>query len=73
MRKVVRVTEVLGTDPAPYATQDVFGYRQLGVRNGLAFGEFYSTGYRPKVLERLAAMGISLPDDLFRERVWKDA
>ena len=56
-RKVVRVTEVLGTDPAPYDTEDIFGYRQLGVRNGAAYGEFYATGYRPKVLERLNVDG----------------
>jgi pilus assembly protein CpaF len=71
-RKVVRVTEVLGTDPAPYHLHDIFGYRQHGVRDGRAFGEFYSTGYRPRVLEKLRAMGIELPDELFRERVWAD-
>lgn len=71
-RKVVRVTEVLGTDPAPYDTRDVFGYRQQGVRNGFAFGEFFATGYRPRVLERLHAMGIELGDATFRERVWAD-
>src|SRR5262249_38138365 len=43
-RKVVRVTEVLGTEPSPYDIRDVFGYRQHGVRNGEAFGEFYTTG-----------------------------
>ncbi len=68
-RKVVRVTEVVGTDPAPYDTRDIFGYRQHGVRDGMAFGEFYSTGYRPRVLDRLRAMGTELPEDLFHERV----
>jgi pilus assembly protein CpaF len=72
-RKIVRVSEVLGTDPAPYHIQDIFGYRQLGVRNGGAFGEFYATGRRPRVLEKLRAMGIDLPDELFRERAWPEA
>ncbi len=71
-RKVVQVTEVLGTDPAPYDVHDIFGYRQRGVRNGAAFGEFYATGYRPQVLDKLRAMGLELPDELFRERVWAD-
>jgi pilus assembly protein CpaF len=71
-RKIVRVMEVLGTDPAPYDTREVFGYRQHGVRNGLAYGEFYATGYRPRLLERLNAMGVELPDATFRERVWAD-
>jgi pilus assembly protein CpaF len=72
-RKIVRVSEVLGTDPAPYLSQDIFGYRQHGVRNGAAFGEFYATGVRPRVLEKLRAMGTELPEDLFRERAWADA
>jgi len=72
MRKIVRISELLGTDPPPYYVKDIFGYRQLGVRNGRAFGEFYATGYRPRVLEKFQAMGIELPEDIFRERVWKD-
>jgi pilus assembly protein CpaF len=72
MRKIVRISELLGTNPPPYHVKDIFGYRQLGVRNGRAFGEFYATGYRPRVLEKFQAMGIELPEDMFRERVWKD-
>jgi pilus assembly protein CpaF len=71
-RKVVRVSEVLGTDPSPYDIKDIFGYRQLGVRNGAAYGEFYATGYKPRVLERFRAMGIELPVEMFRERSWAD-
>ena len=69
-RKVIRVSEVLGTDPSPYDVRDIFGYRQHGVRDGAAFGEFYATGYRPRVLDKLRMMGIDLPDEMFRERVW---
>jgi pilus assembly protein CpaF len=71
-RRVTRVSEVVGLDPAPYDVRDVFGYRQLGVRDGAAFGEFYATGYRPKCLERLAAMGVELSPELFHERVTPD-
>ncbi len=73
LRKLVRVSEVLGTDPSPYDVRDVYGYRQTGVIDGSAVGEFYATGYRPRVLERFRAMGVELPDELFRERVWSDA
>jgi hypothetical protein len=38
----------------------------------MAYGEFYSTGYRPRVLEKLRSMGVELPDDAFRQRVWAD-
>jgi pilus assembly protein CpaF len=64
-RKVTRVSEVVGLDPAPFDMRDVFGYRQKGVRNGAAFGEFYATGYRPQCLEKLRSMGVDLSDDLF--------
>jgi pilus assembly protein CpaF len=72
-RKIVRVTEVLGTDPSPYDTREIFGYRQLGVRNGAAFGEFYTTGYRPRVLDRLKSMGVELPEQIFKERSFSDS
>ncbi len=72
MRKIVRISELLGTDPPPYHIRDIYGYRQLGVRNGRAFGEFYATGYRPRLLDKLQAMGIELPEAMFQKRVWKD-
>jgi pilus assembly protein CpaF len=71
-RKVVRVSEVCGLDPGPYDVRDVFGYRQQGVRDGAAYGEFYGTGYRPRVLDRLRAAGFELPDALFADRAIPD-
>lgn len=71
-RKVVRVVEVLGTDPAPYHTREIFGYRQKGVRDGQAFGEFYTTGYRPKCLDEMKSMGVEVPDEIFAEGVMPD-
>jgi pilus assembly protein CpaF len=68
-RRIVRVSEVCGLDPAPYDVRDIYGYRQHGVRDGAAFGEFYATGYAPRVIERLKANGIELPAAMFRERV----
>ncbi len=73
MRKVIRVSEVLGTEPSPYHIRDIYGYRQKGVRNGAAFGEFYVTGYKPRLVEKLAAMGIELPESMFEERVLPEA
>ncbi len=72
-RKVVRVVEVLGSDPAPYHTREIFGYRQKGVRDGRAYGEFYTTGYRPKCLDELRSMGVELPDETFTESVTPDS
>jgi len=72
-RRLMRVSEVVGLDPAPYDVRDVFEYRQLGVRDGRAFGEFRGTGYRPKVLDRLRMNGIELPDALFEPRTLPDS
>jgi pilus assembly protein CpaF len=68
-RKIVRVSEILGTEPAPYHMQEIFGFRQRGVRSGRAFGEFYATGYVPSFMPRLEAAGVELSTELFRERV----
>jgi pilus assembly protein CpaF len=68
-RKVTRITEIVELRRRSYVLRDVFGFRQLGLRNGEAHGEFYATGYEPTFLARLKSMGLELPQDLFRERI----
>jgi pilus assembly protein CpaF len=68
-RRVVRISEIVGLQPAPYAIHDVFGFQQTGVRDGAAVGHFYATGYVPKVLRKLRASGLDLPAALFEKRV----
>jgi pilus assembly protein CpaF len=68
-RRVVRVSEIVGLRRRSYVLKDLFGYRQLGVREGKAFGEFYATGYQPSFLARLKAEGIDVPVSLFEERI----
>jgi pilus assembly protein CpaF len=69
-RKVMRVSEVIGLKKRRYyVVRDLFGFRQTGVHDGLAVGEFYCTGLTPACLPRLHASGIDLPPELFRERV----
>jgi pilus assembly protein CpaF len=67
-RKVVRVSEILGTDPAPYHEREIFGFRQKGVKDGRAIGEFYATGYVPAFMTRIESAGVEVRKDLFRER-----
>jgi pilus assembly protein CpaF len=67
-RRVVRISEIVGTEPGPYAMKHLFGFRQLGVRGGKAFGEFYATGEKPSFLRRLWASGVELPESLFEAR-----
>jgi pilus assembly protein CpaF len=64
-RKIVKISEVSRT----YAVNDLLGFRQTGVRDGAAVGEFYATGKIPGFLPRLREAGIEVPETLFAERV----
>jgi pilus assembly protein CpaF len=66
VRKVMGISEVVGVEGGSYVIQDIFGFRQLGIdAEGNAFGEYYTTGYRPKCLERLLASGIPMREEIF--------
>ncbi|HZY83587.1 MAG TPA: CpaF family protein [Gemmataceae bacterium] len=69
-RKVLRISEIVGLKRRKYyVLKDVFGFRQTGLRDGMAVGEFYATGYVPSFLDRLHTAGVDLPPELFAERV----
>lgn len=68
-RKVTRISEVRGLSKnGAFRVKDIFVYEQSGVVNGRAVGTFRATGTVPKVLDRLAASGSELPEDLFHHR-----
>jgi pilus assembly protein CpaF len=69
-RKVVKVSEVTGMDGDNFLMQDLFVFKQTGVNeDGNAQGCFHATGIRPYCLNRLAALGVSLPQELFERRI----
>ncbi len=69
-RKVTAVSELVGMEGDTIGLQDLFVYEQLGVGpHGRATGVFRGTGVRPEFAERLAAVGVPLPPDLFADRV----
>jgi pilus assembly protein CpaF len=68
-RRVLRVSEIVGLRRGSYVVKDIFAFRQLGIQDGAAQGEFYSTGYEPTFLARLKSMGIELPAAVFQERI----
>lgn len=69
IRRVMRVSEIVGIRNGDYQVEDIFGFEQEGVdEDGVAFGHFYATGYRPKCLQRLLASGVQLPEDLFETK-----
>lgn len=73
-RRVMHVTEVLGMERDVVTMQDLFVFNRRGVDSaGHAFGRFETTGIRPHFMPRLANAGVTLPDDLFQNRVLMEA
>jgi pilus assembly protein CpaF len=69
-RKVVKISEVTGTDGDNVVMHDLFGFKQTGVDEARkAQGYFHTTGIRPQCLERLASLGASLPPEMFERRI----
>ena len=64
-RKVVSIAEVQGMEGDVIVMQDIFVFEQTGVVNGRVQGYFTATGVRPSFTEKLAAMGMGLPLDMF--------
>ena len=69
VRRIMRVSEVVGLENGDYRVQDLFGFKQCGIdERGIARGHFYSTGVKPAFLKRLEEIGIELPENLFTAR-----
>jgi pilus assembly protein CpaF len=69
-RRVTKITEVAGMEQDVITLQDLFVFKQLGIdAAGRTFGQFVATGIATHFEPRFRARGISLPADLFRERV----
>jgi pilus assembly protein CpaF len=68
-RKAMRVSEIIAFRKGRYIVRDIFGFRQTGVRDGAAVGEFYATGHVPRFLARLHAAGVDLREELFEKRI----
>ncbi len=65
-RKITHITEVLGMEGDVIVLQDIFRFEQTGVdKQGKALGGFRATGVRPQFMERLAAAGQNVPDEVF--------
>src|SRR5437588_1854367 len=69
-RKVVKISEVTGTEGDNISMHDLFVFKQTGVDDQRrAQGYFQATGIRPHCLPRLAALGAALPPALFDRRI----
>jgi pilus assembly protein CpaF len=73
-RKMMGISEIVGLKRRRrYVLRDIFGFRQTGLVDGVAVGEFYATGHVPTFLGRLHAAGVDLAPELFAERVLRPA
>jgi pilus assembly protein CpaF len=67
VRRVMRVTEIVGVEAGQYRLEDVFGFGQQSLdATGVAQGEFYTTGYQPACLARFVDAGASVNENWFR-------
>jgi pilus assembly protein CpaF len=65
-RKIVSITEVLGTDGEHVQLQEIFAFRQTGLgEDGTVLGGFVATGTVPHFLDHLEAEGEGVPVEIF--------
>jgi pilus assembly protein CpaF len=64
-RKIVQVCEVTGMENDVVSLSDLFVFQQQGVRDGRVVGRIVPTGIRPRFLEKLQQMNITLSPQVF--------
>ena len=64
-RKIVQVSEVQGMESDTIVMQDLFIFKQTGIKNGVVQGNLTATGLRPRFLHKLTANSIELPANVF--------
>lgn len=66
-RKVVQVAEVQGIEGDTIVMQDLFVFKQFGIKNNLVIGSLKPTGLRPRFITKLIENSIELPESVFSE------
>lgn len=65
-RKMVSISEITGMENDIIQMHEIMAYKKTGVdENNNVRGYFHATGIRPKFLEEIAEIGLSVPDDIF--------
>jgi pilus assembly protein CpaF len=64
-RKVVSIAEITGIESGDIQFQEIFVYKQIGLKDGKAVGYHTATGIKPMRLEHIKAGGEELSDELF--------
>jgi len=66
-RKIVKVSEVQNMEGDTIVMQDIFLFKQTGIKNGRVQGSLKATGLRPQFLHKMVANSIELPDSVFEK------
>jgi len=67
-RRIIQISEVTGMEGPTITLQDIFVYRQTGIgEDGKVQGRFVSTGFVPRFVHDLEALGIRLPKGIFAQ------
>ncbi len=64
-RKVVQVSEVSGMEGDTILMQDIFVFREAGMKDGRIIGSLEPTGVRPRFYDRIRSVGIDLGPETF--------
>jgi pilus assembly protein CpaF len=64
-RRIVSISEVQGMEGDVVTMSDIFSFEKTGIENGKIIGRLLPTGLRPKFTERIEAVGIRLPPNIF--------
>jgi pilus assembly protein CpaF len=73
VRKITRISEITGMEGDVISMHDIFEFRQTGLNaERVAKGQFWATGLRPMLLDRLASYGVEVPVELFEHRLLMD-
>jgi len=65
-RKVISVSEVTGMEAQTITLQEIYTYRQAGLdKDKRVVGQHMATGFIPKFVPKLEALGIELPRGIF--------
>ncbi len=65
-RKITQVSEIIGLDGTEVLMQDLFLFKQLGVKDGKVEGKFVPTGKKPTFMEDIKTHGIEFDETVFR-------
>jgi pilus assembly protein CpaF len=66
-RKVVQISEITGMEDDVISMQDIFRFTRTGIdSDGRVLGGFATATLRPRILDRLAGLGLDIPPEIAR-------